>query len=300
MTAYAFAGEWQDATNLLHLRARYLSMQTGRFLTADSWEDYQNPLTLNKWNYVQANPINWTDPSGYYRWNGASKFQHQDIEDYLEQGFGRWKLHLEYKIGRGKSGTLRVDVLYFEKAVSAQSAFYPPKGTWGEVYEIEPYYGPQSVIKARVEADDKYRTALDMVRGTELLMGDTPDGNTYDWRKVAWDVGDTPIPSQPKVIRRSRGGYYLIWYAGEGAIMYVESTWDDIQLPPRMIDWLEMHQDDSEEVQQFYEMIVEAKNKGILVDNWPVDSKYPAYLAWLAACAAAVRAASAYLERVPS
>jgi hypothetical protein len=39
---------------------------TGRFLTKDSWQgNYNRPLSLNGWNYVESNPINRTDPSGY-------------------------------------------------------------------------------------------------------------------------------------------------------------------------------------------------------------------------------------------
>ena len=39
---------------------------SGRFTTKDSWQgDYNRPLSLNRWNYVYANPINDTDPSGH-------------------------------------------------------------------------------------------------------------------------------------------------------------------------------------------------------------------------------------------
>jgi len=26
---------------------------------------YNQPLTLNRWNYTEANPINWIDPTGH-------------------------------------------------------------------------------------------------------------------------------------------------------------------------------------------------------------------------------------------
>ena len=48
-----------------HLRARYLNTGIGRFITRDTWGgDYNQPLSLNKWNYVGSNPINHSDPSG--------------------------------------------------------------------------------------------------------------------------------------------------------------------------------------------------------------------------------------------
>jgi hypothetical protein len=38
---------------------------TGRYLTRDSWQgDYNRPLSLNRWNYVEGNPVNRFDPSG--------------------------------------------------------------------------------------------------------------------------------------------------------------------------------------------------------------------------------------------
>ncbi|MCI0558326.1 MAG: hypothetical protein MN733_07510 [Nitrososphaera sp.] len=65
-TSYAFTGEWQDGTSLIHLRARYYSGGQGRFITRDQWRgDYRRPLTLNGWNYSFSNPVNYTDPSGH-------------------------------------------------------------------------------------------------------------------------------------------------------------------------------------------------------------------------------------------
>jgi len=63
---YGYTNEYTDATGLLYLRARYLNTGIGRFITRDTWGgDYQRPLSLNKWNYVEGNPINYTDPSGH-------------------------------------------------------------------------------------------------------------------------------------------------------------------------------------------------------------------------------------------
>ncbi len=62
---YGFTGEWTDATGLEYLRARYYAPTQGRFVTRDVWPgDYQRPLSLNKWLYVQDNPVNAIDPNG--------------------------------------------------------------------------------------------------------------------------------------------------------------------------------------------------------------------------------------------
>ena len=64
-TAYQFTGEMRDANGLIYLRARYYAPQDGRFLSRDPWGgDYTRPLSLNRWNYVEGNPVNLTDPTG--------------------------------------------------------------------------------------------------------------------------------------------------------------------------------------------------------------------------------------------
>ncbi len=66
LSSYGFTGEMTDPTGLIYLRARYLAPDDGRFLTRDSWMgDYNHPLSLNRWNYTDSNPINHTDPSGH-------------------------------------------------------------------------------------------------------------------------------------------------------------------------------------------------------------------------------------------
>jgi RHS repeat-associated protein len=63
---FAFTGEQQDASGLTYLRARYYNPADGRFMSRDTWAgDYNSPLSLNRWMYVEGNPVNLTDPSGY-------------------------------------------------------------------------------------------------------------------------------------------------------------------------------------------------------------------------------------------
>ncbi len=65
-SAWGYTGEQQDSyIKLIYLRSRMYSPVTGRFTSKDSWlGDYNRPLSLNRWNYVEGNPINKTDPSG--------------------------------------------------------------------------------------------------------------------------------------------------------------------------------------------------------------------------------------------
>jgi RHS repeat-associated protein len=67
-SVYAFTGEQVDSnSNLIYLRSRYLSPETGRFLSRDSWGgNYRSPQSFNKWLYVSDNPINRIDPLGLW------------------------------------------------------------------------------------------------------------------------------------------------------------------------------------------------------------------------------------------
>src|SRR5687768_14164436 len=61
-----YTGEYSgDYNELVYLRARFYAPGMGRFLTRDTWGGTLNrPMSHNRWNYVESNPINRTDPSG--------------------------------------------------------------------------------------------------------------------------------------------------------------------------------------------------------------------------------------------
>jgi RHS repeat-associated protein len=63
---YLFAGEQFDPDlNLYYNRARYLNVSTGRFWTMDIQEGLsEDPLSLHKYLYAEAEPVMGNDPSG--------------------------------------------------------------------------------------------------------------------------------------------------------------------------------------------------------------------------------------------
>ncbi len=63
---HLFTGEVRDpATGLDYLRARHLDPSLGRFLSRDVVDGFQeSPLSLNKYIYAHADPVNGMDPSG--------------------------------------------------------------------------------------------------------------------------------------------------------------------------------------------------------------------------------------------
>ncbi|MFB0537484.1 MAG: RHS repeat-associated core domain-containing protein [Anaerolineae bacterium] len=64
---WGFAGEFQDPTGLIYLRARWYDPGTGRFLTRDPFPGLATlPTTQHPYVYVGNNPVNLTDPSGEF------------------------------------------------------------------------------------------------------------------------------------------------------------------------------------------------------------------------------------------
>ncbi len=65
---YRYCGEqFDETTGLYYLRARYMDTSTGRFISQDSYAgSISDPVSLHKYLYANANPVTYTDPSGYF------------------------------------------------------------------------------------------------------------------------------------------------------------------------------------------------------------------------------------------
>ena len=64
---FLFAGEqFNPVTGLYYLRARYMNPIVGTFISMDSYEgSIDDPVSLHKYLYANANPVSNSDPSGY-------------------------------------------------------------------------------------------------------------------------------------------------------------------------------------------------------------------------------------------
>ncbi len=64
---FLFAGEQFDPiTGLYYLRARYMNPSVGMFISMDSYDgSIDDPVSLHKYLYANANPVSNSDPSGY-------------------------------------------------------------------------------------------------------------------------------------------------------------------------------------------------------------------------------------------
>jgi RHS repeat-associated protein len=69
--AYLYRSEqWDADLGLYYNRARYLNPDSGRFWSMDSYEGTSgDPMSLHKYLYANANPVNGRDPSGHWTLN---------------------------------------------------------------------------------------------------------------------------------------------------------------------------------------------------------------------------------------
>ena len=65
---YLYRGEqFDEELGFYYLRARYMDPNVGRFVTMDAFAGLsQDPVTLHKYLYANANPMTYSDPSGYF------------------------------------------------------------------------------------------------------------------------------------------------------------------------------------------------------------------------------------------
>lgn len=64
---FYFTGEYEDeATGYLYLRSRHYDAKIARFASRDTlFGNPERPLTLNRYSYVENNPVNAVDPTGH-------------------------------------------------------------------------------------------------------------------------------------------------------------------------------------------------------------------------------------------
>ena len=65
--AWGYTGEWEDASELVYLRARWYDAAVGRFTQADMIAAHMaESQSLNPFTYANNAPLRYTDPSGHY------------------------------------------------------------------------------------------------------------------------------------------------------------------------------------------------------------------------------------------
>jgi RHS repeat-associated protein len=186
---YLFAGEQFDPTlGIYYNRARYYDQRQGRFWSMDTYEGYaQGPLSLHKYLYADAGPVNFSDPTGRSLSNFVyGQIIHREIGiDFIEGGPDRFSdiainTLLSVKI---PLGSLRPDLT----DLATQ-----------QVYEIKPTAS----------------TAL----GYPQLAGYLIILNKFDPLKRVWIPGTTYFP--PPVIQLGGGVIARVSPPAGGVIVY--------------------------------------------------------------------------------
>lgn len=63
---YKYTGQEEDReTGLYYYKARYYDAALGRFISADSMDFKNKPMGMNRYMYVDGNPVMYTDPTGH-------------------------------------------------------------------------------------------------------------------------------------------------------------------------------------------------------------------------------------------
>ena len=168
---FAYNGEARDDTGLDYLRARYYDSQGGTFLTEDSYpgED-TDPLSQNRYSYVQNNPVNYTDPSGHRMvWMGGEGEPSRPRSiNTRQQRFYQQSIVGQDALGRAVSlheytdRRIRTD-RNFRAPASYYQAFGPNVATYqGGSYggQSSYAYAQQQAARARAQAEQRRRQQI--------------------------------------------------------------------------------------------------------------------------------------------
>ena len=161
---FAYNGESRDDTGLDYLRARYYDSQGGTFLTEDSYlgED-TNPLSQNRYSYVQNNPVNYTDPSGHRMvWMGGEgePSRPRSINTRLQRFYQRSIVEQD-SLGRAVSLREYTDRrIQTDRNFRAPASYYQAFGPNVATYQSSYAYAQQQVARARAQAEQRRRQQI--------------------------------------------------------------------------------------------------------------------------------------------
>ena len=169
---FAYNGEARDDTGLDYLRARYYDSQGGTFLSEDSYPgEATDPLSQNRYSYVQNNPVNYTDPSGHrmvWAVDGSEPSRPRRINTRLQRFYQRSIVEQD---SSGRAVSLREYTDYrikTDRNFRAPESYYQAFGPNVATYQQGGSYGGQSsyaytqqqAAYARAQAEQRRRQQI--------------------------------------------------------------------------------------------------------------------------------------------
>jgi len=149
---------------LIHLRARYYAPTDGRFISRDTWAgDYNRPLSLNSWLYVEGNPVNFTDPSGYI---SEKPGERKRAELILAKLSTIYNVHIKKDWGY-MNEFIHYPNMYIDPSNTLVNCQWVP-GNWRTVDELEYMLEAVKSMSRVMGGPSKFRSAMQSVRITRL------------------------------------------------------------------------------------------------------------------------------------
>jgi hypothetical protein len=123
----------------------------GRFLTKDTWDgNYISPLTLNRWNYTNSNPINWIDPSGHIS-------EDENISALIISEDLRIKFNVDIIEDWGYLNSVPYQVYGWPMPISDCEWHY---GNWRNIHELEIVRNGIERLATRLGGPSKFKSAM--------------------------------------------------------------------------------------------------------------------------------------------
>ena len=181
---FAYNGEARDDTGLDYLRARYYDSQGGTFLSEDSYPgEATDPLSQNRYSYVQNNPVNYTDPSGHNMvWlGGGGGSKRRNINTRLQR-FYQQSIVGQDALGRAVSLREYTDRrIQTDRNFRAPASYYQAFGPNVATYQGGSYggqssyaYVQQQAAYARAQAEQRRRQQIRYEYGLATGLNTSP------------------------------------------------------------------------------------------------------------------------------
>ena len=182
---FAYNGEARDDTGLDYLRARYYDSQGGTFLSEDSYPgEATDPLSQNRYSYVQNNPVNYTDPSGHrmvWAVDGSEPSRSRRINT-RQQRFYQRSIVEQDSLGRAVSLREYTDHrIKTDRNFRAPESYYQAFGPNVATYQGGSYggqssyaYTQQQAAYARAQAEQRRRQQIRYEYGLATGINSSP------------------------------------------------------------------------------------------------------------------------------